>query len=246
MRQARSWFLPTIGAIPLAVVIALGVGALPVGLQRPALVAASLVFWVVIWLIDRVPLFAIASWLVPALAAIGIAHLSGVRWLFFGALVAVVVAIGLISMSDWAWRWWAHYSGLLLQWIASRTLSARDRRVCDQLVEEMRAPRRPEERLPDDFDARARAVRASAARMLALETPDDEWAAVMRAAAHPKLAYADMLEGRRPVDEKLIQSLGRRRDEAFYELLRSRSRIYRWLIVRPFGGNRAAEGYTEE
>lgn len=240
IREARSWLLPAIAAIPIGVLTAVGVEALPIGLQRPAWVVVSLLFWVVIWLIDRVPLFALASWLVPGLALIGLAHVSGVPYLFLPAVLAVVVVVAVISMYGRAWQWWAHYSGLLLQWIASRTLSPRDRLVCDQLVEEMRYSRR--EQLPDDFDARARAMREAAARLLALDPPDDAWAAVIRAAAEPKLAYAEMLEGRRPVDEKVTERLGRRRDELFYELLRSRSRVYRWLTVRLFGPNPAADG----
>jgi hypothetical protein len=43
------------------------------------------------------------------------------------------------------------------------------------------------------------------------------------------LAYADMLDGTRPLDYDLIRELARRRDEAFARLLNARSRTYAWL-----------------
>ena len=230
-RELRSWLVGALGAIPVAAVLAVGIYLLPTALQRPVLVVASLAFWLVIWIVDRVPVFAIATWLVPALALIGLAHLVGSPTVFYGTLVAVVVVIGLMSMYDWARRPWARYCSRIQRWLISRTLPQSDRRVHDALLRAMRLDRgvRLIARELDDLPATARAFRQPAERILATDAPDEEWRAVIRATAEPGLAYADMLEGKRPLDYDLVRELARRRDEALARLLNARSRAYGWL-----------------
>ena len=230
-RELRSWLVGALGAIPLAAVLAVVIYLLPTALQRPALVLASLSFWVVIWLVDRVPVSAIASWLVPALAVIGLAHLAGSPAAFYGTLVAVVVVIGLMSMYDWARRPWARYCSLIQRWLISRTLPQSDRRAHDALMRAKRLDRgvRLIAHELDDLPATARVFRDLAERILATDALDEEWRAVIRATAEPGLAYADMLDGTRPLDYDLVRELARRRDEAFARLLNARSRTYGWL-----------------
>jgi hypothetical protein len=230
-RELRSWLVGALGALPLAALLAVGIYLLPSALQRPVLVVASLSFWLVIWLVDRVPVFAIATWLVPALAVIGLGHIAGSPAVFYGTVVALVVVIGLMSMYDWARRPWARYCSRIQRWLISRTLPQSDRRVHDALMRAMRLDRgvRLIARELDDLPATARAFRDPAERILVTDAPDEEWQAVIRATAEPGLAYADMLEGKRPLDYDLIRELARRRDEAFGRLLNARSRAYGWL-----------------
>ena len=235
-RELRSWLLGALAAIPLAALLAVGIYVLPAALHRPVLVFASVSFWVAIWLADRVPLFAIATWLVPALAIIAVAHIAGSPALFYGTLVVVAVGIGLMSIYDSARRPWARYSSRIQRWVISHTLPPRDRRVHDALVRGLRLDRamRRVARNLEDLPGAARAFRQSADRILAIEAPDEAWASVARAAAEPALAYADMLEARRPLDFEAIRELTRRRDDTLARLLDTRSRAYGWLTFRAF------------
>ena len=235
-RELRSWLLGALGAIPLAALLALGIYVLPAALHRPVLVFASVSFWVAIWLADRVPLFAIATWLVPALAVIGLAHLVGSPVLFYGTLLVVAVGIGLMSIYDFARRPWARYCSRIQRWIISHTLPPHDRRVHDALVRGLRLDRemRRVARNLEDLPGTARAFRESADRILAIETRDEAWASVVQAAAEPALAYADMLEASRPLDFEAIRELTARRDDTLARLLDRRSRAYAWLTYRAF------------
>lgn len=239
-RELRSWGLGALGAIPLAAVLALGIALLPAGLERPVLVIASLSFWLFVWLKDRVPLFAIATWLVPALAVIGLALVVGSHELFYVTVLAVGVVVGLMSIYDFARRPWARYCSRIQRWIVARTLPPEDRSAHHALVQAMRldANVRHAARHVADLAATARALRASAKRILAIQAPDEAWANVIRAAAEPALVYADMLGAKRPLDFDLIRELARQRDDEFIRLLEARSRVYGWLTYTAFSERR--------
>ena len=68
--------------------------------------------------------------------------------------------------------------------------------------------------------------------MLEIEAPDQEWADVIRLCAAPGLQYAEMLEGKRPLDYDAATRAVDTRNRALRKLLRARSPMYRILALQ--------------
>jgi hypothetical protein len=87
----------------------------------------------------------------------------------------------------------------------------------------------------EDRPRTVRSFRAVAERIDNLVPPDERWAAVYDAIRSSHSIYADMLEGKRPLDYDEARSVVDRGNQLLDGVLRDESPTYRFLTYVPFG-----------
>jgi len=189
----------------------------------------------IVGILSRSTLWSMIVWLGPAAIALGIAA-AGMRIIVVQVALVLTFAwtVGLMfsqRLSDLVMSSFEHP----LEWLALAGPSVRWRGAYRDLLT---ASRRTvlERDAPADFDETARSVwyfREQARRIHALQPPDDAWAEVFNAAAAPARAYADMLEGKRPMDYDEFHRLVVHRNKLLQELLRRESFVLRILMYTP-------------
>lgn len=187
--------------------------------------------WIAVWVLSRVPLFALVLWSVPALVTVALAYVSAPPLIFHGIVLVVGLAAALICVSTHAYQLVDRPRAALQAWIVARSMRRAKRRTYEELRRAARPT--PEERraMEQEIDpiATARAFRASAERILGVEAPNETWRRAVNAVAQPGLVYAEMLEQSRALDYEVLAELVRRRNEALDVALRQSSWTYGWL-----------------
>ena len=230
-RELLSWTLGFAVAAGAVVAMVILMAELDPSLRRALEVLFLVGPWIAVWVLSRVPLFALFLWTVPAVVIVALVYVSAPPLIFHGVVCAVGLAAALICVSTHAYGLVDRPRAALQTWIVARSM----RRAARRAYEELRRAARPtsEERraMEQEIDpvATARAFRASAERVLAVDAPDETWRRVVNAVAQPGLAYAEMLEQRRALDYEVLAELVRRRNEALDTALRQSSWTYGWL-----------------
>jgi hypothetical protein len=234
-REARSWAIPAIVALPAGLVIYIGVTrAVPPDWARAIWFVLFLLPQVAIQLVDGWSLFAIAIWVVPATAIALVAFAIGATVGWIVLLVAGVTG-WLLCMYESVRDVYGQPVRWLADWLVLLTMPSRQRAAYRSFLHAH--PRhsqiRRAFRLSDGPASFAPALRATASEVLRLEAPDARWAEVFRASAPVYLQYAEMLEGTRALDPAAVKAIADSRDELLIALLRERSRMYRIVNHAP-------------
>jgi len=223
-RESRSWVVPVIASVPLAVVLVLGLAALDPGWRRPILIVLPLLPWILIMLHDGWALFAIGLWMIPAILTMVIASgmPPGIATTVLG--VTVVVSGGALCMHAGTWRRYGQFVRHVADWLIEWTLPAHKREAFRLAL-----------RTPGKATAEpAKAYRDLANACRQLDPPDDQWKeAVESVAAFNELA-ADMLDGTRPMDNEALKSAAKGRDRLLIDTMRAQSLVYRLVNYSPF------------
>ena len=230
-RELLSWTLGLAVAAGAVIALVIVMQELDASMRRALEVLFVLGPWIAVWVLSRVPLFALFLWSVPALVIVAIVYVSAPPLVFHIVVLAVGLAAALICVSTHAYALVDRPRAAIQTWIVSRSMRRSARRTYEQLRRAARPTSEERRAMEQEIDpiATARAFRSSAERVLSVEAPDETWRRVVRAVAQPGLAYAEMLEQSRDLDYEALAELVRRRNEALDLALRQSSWTYGWL-----------------
>jgi hypothetical protein len=223
MRRVRSWFVPVVVGAPLGMFLAAAIYGVDPALLRAFWIAAPVAPWFLIMLLDRWALFAIAIWLLPAAATmVLVSRLPvGVGWVFLSG--AVLLSGAALCMSEPVRGAYGQFVGRIANWLIEGTLSSRKRAAFRLLL-----------RMPSGSASDlGRAHRELAFANRQMEAPDDRWREALLASAAFHDLGADMLEGKRPVDQDDLKAAAGSRDRLTIAVLRAQSPVYRIVNYSP-------------
>jgi hypothetical protein len=237
LRELKSWLVASAIAGPATLAFIVVASRLPDDLSVLAVFLISVVPLLAVAYASRTSLWTTLFWIGPFVIAETLV-LIGVRArpFWFLPLPAFLWA-ALLMVSDRASKAVFGSLGGPFQFVTKWGMRARDRRMYGQFRDAVRfsATEESDLRQIEDLDRTAAAARAPALRVQALTPFDERWRDLFTATAAPMFRYAEMLEGKRPMDYDSITALGDRRDKIYLQLLRERSvtyRVFTW-VPRP-------------